>query len=123
MAAGPALDATEERAAREGDHGEAHAGALGLRVELWIRKVDDREIEDLRGFVDPDERVGVDHAHPWIRERVHCNMIYVGGASTNASFERLMAEGFDFIQLGRTLLSDPFLPDAFRRTDGLPAER
>ena len=45
-----------------------------------------------------------------IRSRVNCNMIYVGGASTNASFERLMREGFDFIQLGRTLLSDPDLP-------------
>lgn len=45
-----------------------------------------------------------------IRERVRCNVIYVGGASTNASFERLMQNGFDFIQLGRTLLSDPDLP-------------
>lgn len=45
-----------------------------------------------------------------IRERVRCNMIYVGGASTNASFTQLMREGFDFIQLGRALLSDPDLP-------------
>lgn len=45
-----------------------------------------------------------------IRDAVQCNLIYVGGASTNASFERLMREGFDFIQLGRTLLSDPDLP-------------
>ncbi|HET8705009.1 MAG TPA: NADH:flavin oxidoreductase, partial [Pseudomonadales bacterium] len=45
-----------------------------------------------------------------IREKVKCNMIYVGGASTNESFERLMQEGFDFIQLGRSLLSDPDLP-------------
>lgn len=52
-----------------------------------------------------------------IREKVQCNMIYVGGASTNASFERLMAEGFDFIQLGRTLLSDPFLPKQAARTE------
>jgi 2,4-dienoyl-CoA reductase-like NADH-dependent reductase (Old Yellow Enzyme family) len=37
-------------------------------------------------------------------------MIYVGGASSNASFNRLMAEGFDFIQLGRSLLADPALP-------------
>lgn len=46
-----------------------------------------------------------------VREAVQCNMIYVGGASTNDSFERLMKEGFDFIQLGRTLLSDPDLPN------------
>ncbi|MEZ5508510.1 MAG: NADH:flavin oxidoreductase [Gammaproteobacteria bacterium] len=45
-----------------------------------------------------------------IRERVQCNMIYIGGASTNASFATLMQQGFDFIQLGRTLLSDPDLP-------------
>lgn len=46
-----------------------------------------------------------------VREAVQCNMIYVGGASTNESFETLMREGFDFIQLGRTLLSDPNLPN------------
>ena len=45
-----------------------------------------------------------------IREKVQCNMIYVGGASTNASFEQLIKDGFDFIQLGRALLCDPDLP-------------
>lgn len=45
-----------------------------------------------------------------IRDAVDCNLIYVGGASSNASFETLMQQGFDFIQLGRTLLSDPDLP-------------
>lgn len=45
-----------------------------------------------------------------IRDAVDCNLIYVGGASSNASFETLMQHGFDFIQLGRTLLSDPDLP-------------
>ncbi|CBL43837.1 NADH:flavin oxidoreductase/NADH oxidase [gamma proteobacterium HdN1] len=49
-----------------------------------------------------------------IREKVQCNMIYVGGASTNESFEKLMREGFDFIQLGRSLLSDPDLPKQAR---------
>ena len=46
-----------------------------------------------------------------IREAVQCNVIYVGGASTNESFETLMREGFDFVQLGRSLLSDPDLPN------------
>lgn len=46
-----------------------------------------------------------------VRDAVQCNMIYVGGASTNDSFETLMRGGFDFIQLGRTLLSDPDLPN------------
>ena len=46
-----------------------------------------------------------------IRNKVQCDLIYVGGASTNSSFQQLMADGFDFIQLGRTLLSDPDLPE------------
>jgi len=41
-----------------------------------------------------------------VREAVQCNMIYVGGASTNESFATLMEQGFDFIQLGRSLLAD-----------------
>jgi 2,4-dienoyl-CoA reductase-like NADH-dependent reductase (Old Yellow Enzyme family) len=45
-----------------------------------------------------------------VRERVSCGVCYVGGASTNASFEQLMGDGFDFIQLGRALLYDPDLP-------------
>ncbi len=46
-----------------------------------------------------------------IRDAVSCKMIYVGGASSRASFDQLMAAGFDFIQLGRSLLSDPDLPN------------
>lgn len=46
-----------------------------------------------------------------VRDAVECNMIYVGGASTNESFESLMREGFDFVQLGRSLLSDADLPN------------
>jgi 2,4-dienoyl-CoA reductase-like NADH-dependent reductase (Old Yellow Enzyme family) len=46
-----------------------------------------------------------------IRDAVQCNMVYVGGASTNQSFETLMREGFDFVQLGRSLLSDADLPN------------
>ncbi|NRB41145.1 MAG: NADH:flavin oxidoreductase [Pseudomonadales bacterium] len=45
-----------------------------------------------------------------IKDAVQCKMIYVGGASTNESFTKLMQHGFDFIQLGRSLLSDPDLP-------------
>lgn len=45
-----------------------------------------------------------------VRDAVDCKVIYVGGASSNAAFASLMARGFDFIQLGRTLLSDPDLP-------------
>lgn len=53
-----------------------------------------------------------------IREKVRCNLIYVGGASSNESFARLMREGFDFIQLGRSLLSDPDLPRVAGEVEG-----
>jgi 2,4-dienoyl-CoA reductase-like NADH-dependent reductase (Old Yellow Enzyme family) len=42
-----------------------------------------------------------------IRDRVQCQMCYVGGASTNDNIRTLLAAGFDFIQLGRGLLFDP----------------
>ena len=42
-----------------------------------------------------------------IRERVRCQLVYIGGCSTRASIETLMREGFDFVQLGRALLKDP----------------
>ncbi len=45
-----------------------------------------------------------------LRDHVNCKLIYVGGASNSNSFATLMDEGFDFIQLGRTLLSDPDMP-------------
>ena len=45
-----------------------------------------------------------------VRDAVQCNMIYIGGASTSDNFATLMREGFDFIQLGRSLLADWNLP-------------
>ncbi|TFH20924.1 MAG: NADH:flavin oxidoreductase [Myxococcales bacterium] len=45
-----------------------------------------------------------------IRERVQCGVCYIGGVCTSESIARVMAEGFDFIQLGRALLFDPDLP-------------
>jgi len=47
-----------------------------------------------------------------IRERVQCGVCYVGGVCTSASIDRVMARGFDFIQLGRALLFDPDMPVA-----------
>lgn len=44
-----------------------------------------------------------------VKDAVNCKMIYVGGASTNESFAKLMEAGFDFIQLGRSLIGDPDL--------------
>ncbi len=45
-----------------------------------------------------------------IRERVQCGVCYIGGVCTSESIDRVLSEGFDFIQLGRALLFDPDLP-------------
>ena len=42
-----------------------------------------------------------------IRDRVNCQMIYIGGCSELDSLETVMKEGFDFIQMGRPLIKDP----------------
>ena len=42
-----------------------------------------------------------------IRDRVHCQMIYIGGCTEAASLEQVMKEGFDFVQVGRPLIKDP----------------
>ncbi len=45
-----------------------------------------------------------------IRKAVNCKMVYIGGASSGENFSQVLDAGFDFIQLGRTLLADPDLP-------------
>ena len=42
-----------------------------------------------------------------IRDRVNCQMVYIGGCTDLESVENVMKEGFDFIQLGRPLIKDP----------------
>jgi 2,4-dienoyl-CoA reductase-like NADH-dependent reductase (Old Yellow Enzyme family) len=42
-----------------------------------------------------------------VRDRVNCQMIYIGGCTDLDSVEIVMKEGFDFIQLGRPLIKDP----------------
>lgn len=42
-----------------------------------------------------------------IRDRVNCQMVYIGGCSELESLEEVMKEGFDFVQLGRPLIKDP----------------
>jgi len=42
-----------------------------------------------------------------VRDRVNCQMVYIGGCTELQSIERVMREGFDFIQLGRPLIKDP----------------
>lgn len=81
------------------------AAEKNLLMKLMIRIAGPRLFKDY-----PYEELYFLEQAKRIREKVQCNMIYVGGASTNESFEQLMREGFDFIQLGRSLLSDPDLP-------------
>jgi len=45
-----------------------------------------------------------------IRDRVGCAVCYIGGVCTTESLRTLMAEGFDFVQLGRGLIFDPDMP-------------
>lgn len=45
-----------------------------------------------------------------IRDRVQCGVCYIGGVCTNDSIRKVMAAGFDFIQLGRALIFDPDFP-------------
>lgn len=42
-----------------------------------------------------------------VRDRVSCQMVYIGGCTELESIETVMREGFDFIQLGRPLIKDP----------------
>jgi 2,4-dienoyl-CoA reductase-like NADH-dependent reductase (Old Yellow Enzyme family) len=45
-----------------------------------------------------------------MRKAVSMPLVYLGGVATAESMERAMAEGFDFIAMGRALLNDPQLP-------------
>ncbi len=45
-----------------------------------------------------------------IRDRVQCGVCYIGGVATSESIARVMDAGFDFIQLGRSLIYDPDFP-------------
>lgn len=42
-----------------------------------------------------------------IRDRVNCQMIYIGGCTELSSVETVMKEGFDFVQMGRPMIKDP----------------
>ncbi|MFT4919963.1 MAG: 2,4-dienoyl-CoA reductase-like NADH-dependent reductase (Old Yellow Enzyme family) [Zhongshania aliphaticivorans] len=46
-----------------------------------------------------------------IRDVVKCKLVYIGGATSGENFSEILNAGFDFIQLGRTLLADPDLPE------------
>ncbi len=49
------------------------------------------------------------------RAALRLPLMLLGGLSTRASMERALAEGFDFVALGRALIADPDLPERMRR--------
>ncbi len=42
-----------------------------------------------------------------VRDKVQCQIVYIGGCTTMDSLETVMNAGIDFVQLGRPLLKDP----------------
>ena len=56
-----------------------------------------------------EEMYFLEHAQR-IRDKVQCGVCYIGGVCTNDSIRTVMSAGFDFIQLGRSLIFDPDLP-------------
>lgn len=42
-----------------------------------------------------------------VRDRVNCQMVYIGGCTDLDSVEKVMQDSFDFVQLGRPLIKDP----------------
>ena len=42
-----------------------------------------------------------------IKAAVNCPVIYIGGCSTRKDIDRVFEAGFDFVQIGRSLLKDP----------------
>jgi len=49
--------------------------------------------------------------------RVECPVILLGGVVSLANVHQAMADGFDFVQLGRALVADPDLVERFGRGD------
>jgi len=58
-----------------------------------------------------EETYFLEHAQR-IRDRVRCAVCYIGGANSADALGRVMAAGFDFVQLGRPLIYDPDFPRA-----------
>jgi 2,4-dienoyl-CoA reductase-like NADH-dependent reductase (Old Yellow Enzyme family) len=74
-------------------------------MKLGIRLAGSRMFKEY-----PYEELYFLHQARRIRERVQCGVCYIGGVCTTDSIRTVMAEGFDFIQLGRGLLYDPDFP-------------
>ena len=49
-------------------------------------------------------------------------LVYVGGVVSREGADKVMDEGFDFVQMGRALLNDPAFVDRMRRDGGCRSE-
>jgi 2,4-dienoyl-CoA reductase-like NADH-dependent reductase (Old Yellow Enzyme family) len=53
-----------------------------------------------------------------VREAVRVPLAYLGGVTSGADVEQLMADGFDLVCLGRALLNDPAMSERLRSDPG-----
>ena len=71
--------------------------------KLMLKAIAPRMFKDL-----PYHELYFLDGHKRVRDKVkNAKMVYIGGCHTMQSLEKVMAEGIDFVQLGRALLKDP----------------
>lgn len=49
------------------------------------------------------------------RRELKCPLVYVGGAVSREGIDKVLDEGFEFVQMGRALLNDPAFVDKLRQ--------
>ncbi len=49
------------------------------------------------------------------RKELKCPLVYVGGAVSREGIDKVLDEGFEFVQMGRALLNDPAFVDKLRQ--------
>ncbi len=90
--------------------GDSMAPGLIENEEKWMLRVGMRMVGERMFRNYPYEEVYFLDEARRIRDRVQCGVCYIGGVCTTESIRTVMAEGFDFIQLGRGLIFDPDMP-------------
>jgi 2,4-dienoyl-CoA reductase-like NADH-dependent reductase (Old Yellow Enzyme family) len=90
--------------------GDSLAPGLIENEEKWILRLGMKLVGERMFRRYPDQDLYFLDEARRIRDRVGCAVCYIGGVCTTESLRTLMAEGFDFVQLGRGLLYDPDMP-------------
>ena len=91
-------------------HGDSMVPGLVKHEKSLIMKLGIRMMAPLMFKNYPYEEMYFLENSKRIREAVQCGVCYLGGVCHSESIEKIMSEGFDFIQLGRALIFDPDLP-------------